>query len=89
MAAQRDKLKRWGLIVSIILGTMGIITFSFAWCDRADLTTPLQAASKHDVEDNTRRISQLEKDQAEILGRLRAISEALHVKYEPRVDDPR
>lgn len=89
MAARRDKLRRWGVIVGIVLGVSTIITIWLGWCSQAGMATPLDAASKKDVAANTERIKKLEESQAEVLGWLKAIGGALRVKYEPPVDDQR
>lgn len=84
MAAPRDKLRRWGVIVGIVLGVSTIITLWLGWCSQAGMATPLDAASKKDVAANTERIKKLEENQAEVLGWLEAIGGALRVKYDPQ-----
>lgn len=83
MAARRDKLKRWGVIVGIVLGVSTIITLWLGWCSQAGMATPLTAASKEDVAANTERIHKLERQQADIIGWLRAIGGKLGVEYDP------
>lgn len=84
MAAPRDKLKRWGLIVGLVLGVSTILTIWQGWCSQAGMATPLNAASKEDVAANTERIQKLEESQAEVLGWLKAIGGALRVQYDPQ-----
>ena len=81
MAERRSILKRWGAIVGITVGTMTVITLSFAWCDRAGLATPLEAASREDVKANTERISKLETSINRMEGKIDLLLNAIGIEY--------
>lgn len=87
MTVPRDKLKRWGLIVGIVLGVSTIITLWLGWCSQTGMATPLNAASKEDVEIVDSRVDKLEKKLDRIEGKVDLLLLDRKLRYTPQKEE--
>lgn len=68
MATQRKA--KWYVIAGGVVAVLGALSYIFTMCSQAGLATPLNAASKEDVEAVDSRVDNLEKKLDRIEGKV-------------------